>query len=121
MALNSKNNDFVFTLKKGGKKNHYLEVYKIARDNLVTFDKIVKNINLHHSSNPLSTSSVSTYVTTTTFNISKATLNPLDKEELAWWTKNLELRNGRSMIQFLSKKLPQADASTKGVVQCAKE
>ena len=40
------------------------------------------------------------------------TLNTM--EELAWWIKNLELSNGRAIIQPPSQILMQTDASKKG-------
>ena len=43
-----------------------------------------------------------------------ATLNAMVKEKLAWWIKNLELNNGRAIIQPPSQILMQTDASKKG-------
>ena len=42
------------------------------------------------------------------------TLKTMAKEELAWWIKNLELTNGRAIIQSPSRILMQTDASKKG-------
>ena len=42
------------------------------------------------------------------------TLNAMAKEELTWWIKNLELSNGRVIIQPPSQVLMQADASKLG-------
>ena len=66
-----KDNDFVFTLRKGeGNKESVSGNERNARDNPVRFDKIVWNINFH-SSNPPSTSPVSISGTTTNFNTEK--------------------------------------------------
>ena len=41
-------------------------------------------------------------------------LNQNSIHEVAWWAKNLEISNGKSILSLLSKTIIQADASQKG-------
>ena len=41
-------------------------------------------------------------------------LNQNSIHEVAWWAKNLEISNGKSILSLISKTIIQADASQKG-------
>ena len=53
--------------------------------------------------------------------LDKIVLNENSKIELKWWVQNLELRNGRALIQLPAEVLIQTDASIKGWGQRAME
>ena len=72
IIVNSKTRILFLPLEKVKKiKSQCLQMKKIPEITLLEFYKIVRNISFHHSSNPLSTSSIPISATATNFNIEK--------------------------------------------------
>ena len=53
--------------------------------------------------------------------LDKIVMNENSKIEQKWWVQNLELHNGRALVQLPTKVLIQTDASIKGWGQRAME
>ena len=101
------------------------EVIQGIKGNTSGFDKTNRNTFFNHSSSAPSTSTVS-LLTTTANCISKTItvlltlvkLTPMAKNELLWWTNNLELCNDRLVIQPQTQILIQTYASRKSWRSC---
>ena len=116
------NYDFVITREKNTEdKRSVPEFIQNLRGIVSGFDKTNRNTFFNHSISAHSPSTVS-FLTTTAHSISKKTqsyltlvkLTPMAKNELLWWANDLELRNGRMVMQPQAQVLIQTDASKKG-------
>ena len=120
------NYDFVITSGKNREdKGSMPKVIQGIRGITSGFDKTNRNTFLNHSSSAPSTSTVS--LLTTTANCISKTITVLPqfgkadshgKKRVFWWVNNLELCNGRLVIQPQTQVLIQKDASKKGWGGC---
>ena len=117
-----KDNDIVFPPGTGSENKESVSE-SVQSSNLVRTNTFVRNISFYHSSYSPSTSSVlvqylqqqqtATRKRSASY-MATVTLNAAAKEERAWWIKNLELSNGRAIIQPPLQILMHTDASKKG-------
>ena len=121
------NYDFVIAKEKSEDTRSIPEFIQSIRGITSRFDKTNRNTFFNHSSSAPSPSTVSLLATransisktnTASPHFGKAKKTPMAKNELLWSVKNLELCNGRLIIQPQAQVLIQTDASKKGCGGC---